>query len=176
MFSSCQKYLDVNVDPNNPLTAEEKLLLPAAELAVGIGLGDRYNNITNIWAQYWVGGPGVSQTPFDRHELTGLNLDRPWSYFYSSAGKDLATLIKSPKPVYRGIAKILMAYNLQLLVDLHGDIPFSEAFLGAIEDGNNTSPKFDKQTDVYDAIIVRPPLLASPLLINKYWPSRYFGC
>jgi hypothetical protein len=38
MFSSCQKYLDVNVDPNNPLTAEEKLLLPAAELAVGIGL------------------------------------------------------------------------------------------------------------------------------------------
>lgn len=153
MFSSCQKYLDVNVDPNNPLTAEEKLLLPAAELAVGIGLGDRYNNITNIWAQYWVGGPGVSQTPFDRHELTGLNLDRPWSYFYSSAGKDLATLIKSPKPVYRGIAKILMAYNLQLLVDLHGDIPFSEAFLGAIEDGNNTSPKFDKQTDVYDAII-----------------------
>ncbi len=153
MFSSCQKYLDVNVDPNNPLTAEEKLLLPAAELAVGIGLGDRYNNITNIWAQYWVGGPGVSQTPFDRHELTGLNLDRPWALFYSSAGKDLATLIKSEKPVYRGIAKILMAYNLQLLVDLHGDIPYSEAFLGAIEDGNNTSPKFDKQTDVYDAII-----------------------
>jgi hypothetical protein len=46
MFSSCQKYLDVNIDPNNPSTADEKLLLPAAELAVGIGLGDRYNNIT----------------------------------------------------------------------------------------------------------------------------------
>jgi hypothetical protein len=48
MFSSCQKYLDVNIDPNNPSTADEKLLLPAAELAVGIGLGDRYNNITAL--------------------------------------------------------------------------------------------------------------------------------
>ena len=153
MFSSCQKYLDVNVDPNNPSSADEKLLLPAAEFAVGIGLGDRYNNITNIWAQYWVGGPGVSQTAWDRHELQAQTLDRPWSSFYSSAGKDLATLIKSPKPVYRGIAKILTAYNFQLLVDLHGDVPFSEAFKGAIEDGGNIAPKFDSQTDIYDAII-----------------------
>lgn len=153
MFSSCQKYLDVNIDPNNPSTADEKLLLPAAQLAVGIGLGDRYNNITNLWAQYWVGGPGVSQTGFDRHEVTGLNFDRPWNYFYSNAGQDLATLMKSPKPVYRGMAKILTAYNFQLLVDLHGDVPFSEAFKGAIADGSNTSPKFDKQTDIYDAII-----------------------
>ena len=132
MFSSCQKYLDVNVDPNNPSSADEKLLLPAAEFAVGIGLGDRYNNITNIWAQYWVGGPGVSQTAWDRHELQAQTLDRPWSSFYSSAGKDLATLIKSPKPVYRGIAKILTAYNFKLLFYLHGDVPFSEAFKGAI--------------------------------------------
>lgn len=153
MLSSCQKYLDVNVDPNNPATAQEKLILPAAQLAIGIGLGDRYNNITNIWAQYWVGGPGVAQTGFDRHEITGLNLDRPWASFYSSAGQDLSTLMKSSKPVYRGIAKILTAYNMQLLVDLHGDVPFSEAFKGAIEDGSITAPKFDKQTDIYDAII-----------------------
>ncbi len=153
MFSSCQKYLDVNIDPNNPSTADERLLLPAAELGVGIGLGDRYNNITALWAQYWVGGPGVAQTAFDRHELTGLNLDRPWNSFYSTAGQDLATLMKSPKPVYRGMAKILTAYNFQLLVDLHGDVPFSEAFKGAIEDGGITAPKFDSQTDIYDAIV-----------------------
>ena len=131
-----------------PSTADERLLLPAAELGVGIGLGDRYNNITALWAQYWVGGPGVAQTAFDRHELTGLNLDRPWNSFYSTAGQDLATLMKSPKPVYRG-----MAYNFQLLVDLHGDVPFSEAFKGAIEDGGITAPKFDSQTDIYDAIV-----------------------
>jgi hypothetical protein len=153
MFSSCQKYLDVNIDPNNPSTADEKLLLPAAELAVGIGLGDRYNNITLLWAQYWVGGPGVSQTALDSHELIGSNLDRPWNFFYSTAGQDLATLMKSPKPVYRGIAKILTAYNFQLLVDLHGDVPFSEALKGAIEDGGVTAPKFDSQTEIYDAII-----------------------
>jgi hypothetical protein len=51
------------------------------------------------------------------------------------------------------MAKILTAYNFQLLVDLHGDVPFSEAFKGAIEDGSVTSPKSDSQTEIYDAII-----------------------
>ena len=148
-FSSCQKYLDINTDPNNPATADERLLLPSAELAIGSALGDRYNNISNIWAQYWVGGPGVAQTAFDRYEMTGTNIDRPWALLYSSAGRDLAILAKSEKPVYRGMAKILQAYSLQLLVDLHGDVPFTEAFSGEFADGGVLSPKFDSQEDLY---------------------------
>lgn len=166
-FSSCQKYLDVNTDPNNPSTADERLLLPSAELFIGNGLGDRYNNITNIWAQYWVGGPGVSQTSFDRYELTGLNMDRPWAALYSGAGQDLATLAKSEKPVYRGMAKILQAYMFQLLVDLHGDVPFSEAFKGALEDGGIQNPKFDTQEDIYAAL---PALLNSG--IQDLWSAK----
>jgi Starch-binding associating with outer membrane len=44
-----------------------------------------------------------------------------------------------------GIAKILKSYIYQVVTDRWGDIPYSEALLGA----GNITPKFDKQEDVY---------------------------
>jgi Starch-binding associating with outer membrane len=43
------------------------------------------------------------------------------------------------------IAKILKAYIFWVLTDNWGDIPYSEALLGAV----NSSPKYDKQEDIY---------------------------
>jgi hypothetical protein len=42
---------------------------------------------------------------------------------------------------------------MQTLVDLHGDVPFSEALKGDIKDGGIVTPKFDKAEDVYAALI-----------------------
>lgn len=44
-----------------------------------------------------------------------------------------------------GMAQVLTAYNLGVLTDLFGDVPFSEALQGAV----NMQPKFDKQQDLY---------------------------
>jgi len=46
---------------------------------------------------------------------------------------------------YKGVADVLIAYNLTLVNDLWGDAPFSEAF-----NINNLTPKYDKQQDVYN--------------------------
>ncbi len=45
---------------------------------------------------------------------------------------------------YKGVADVLIAYNLMMVNDLWGDAPFSEAF-----NINNLVPKYDKQEDVY---------------------------
>ncbi|MCX2432548.1 MULTISPECIES: SusD/RagB family nutrient-binding outer membrane lipoprotein [unclassified Pedobacter] len=45
---------------------------------------------------------------------------------------------------YKGVADVLIAYNLMMVNDLWGDAPFSEAF-----NINNLVPKYDKQQDVY---------------------------
>ncbi len=47
------------------------------------------------------------------------------------------------------IAKILKGYVYWILTDSWGDIPYSEALLGAA----NIAPKFDKQEDIYFAIM-----------------------
>jgi hypothetical protein len=47
------------------------------------------------------------------------------------------------------IAKILKSYIYWILTDSWGDIPYSEALLGAA----NTAPKFDKQEDIYFGLI-----------------------
>ncbi len=44
-----------------------------------------------------------------------------------------------------GASKIIRAYVLFTLVDLYGDVPYSEAFLG----NENLNPKFDKSEEVY---------------------------
>ncbi|MBR3101597.1 MAG: SusD/RagB family nutrient-binding outer membrane lipoprotein [Muribaculaceae bacterium] len=47
-----------------------------------------------------------------------------------------------------GMAQVLMALDLGILTDLHGDIPYSEALTGL----NNLQPKVDKQEDIYKSI------------------------
>lgn len=47
-----------------------------------------------------------------------------------------------------GMAQILMAVNLGVLTDLHGDIPYTEAISGS----TIKSPKLDKQEALYDSI------------------------
>jgi hypothetical protein len=47
------------------------------------------------------------------------------------------------------IAKIIKSYIYWVLTDNWGDIPYSEALLGAA----NTSPKFDKQEDIYFGVM-----------------------
>ena len=48
--------------------------------------------------------------------------------------------------IHVGAGKILKGYVLQMLVDKHGDIPYTEAWQGT----ENAQPNFDSQTAVYD--------------------------
>ena len=47
-----------------------------------------------------------------------------------------------------GIAQVLSAYNLAILTDMMGDVPWSEA----LQPGIIFTPVLDKQADIYDAI------------------------
>jgi Starch-binding associating with outer membrane len=47
--------------------------------------------------------------------------------------------------IYAGIAKIMKAHNFGLLVDVYGNIPYTDALKGL----NNLTPKYDKGEDVY---------------------------
>lgn len=73
---------------------------------------------------------------------------------YLGALKDASVIIKKSEEegdglFYRGLAKILMAYNYSNLTNLYGDIPFSEALQGSAY----LNPKYDDQEEVYKGIL-----------------------
>ncbi len=80
-----------------------------------------------------------------------VSFDYMWSLAYSQLMPDLNLVISLADEggftVHAGAAKIMKAYIMFTLVDLFGDVPYSEAFQGV----ENPSPAADPGSQVYDA-------------------------
>lgn len=166
-FSSCQKVLDINQDPNKPTTALPELILPTAQVELGLSIGNTWNYVGSMWAQYWTGGHGVSSTSLEYYTMTSADIQTAWTRAYARCLADMDYLNKSDEVIYGGMSKIMSAYLYQMLVDLHGDVPFTDAIKGLNADGSigNTSPKYDTEREVYASLI---PLIDSGVaLLNK---------
>lgn len=152
---SCSNYLDVNIDPNQSTTANFTNQLTAGQYYIGNALGnDRTYLITSIWSQYYTGGPGVSIGDWDQQDMDPADANLLWRNMYRAMSNlDFVNKI-SGEEVYQGMSKILMAYCYQILVDMHGDIPFSKALKGDIPDGYIINPSYDDdQSVVYPGIV-----------------------
>jgi hypothetical protein len=151
-FTGCKKFLDVNENPNNPVTASPTLLLPTVEAALGQLVGNNYQIYGGIWAEYWTQSPSSSQyRSIDQYNTTNTAFDRPWLITYRNALQNAQTIINSTavhNEQLKGMAYILKAYTYQLTTDAYGDIPLTEA-VTASQFG---SPHYDPQALVYDSI------------------------
>jgi SusD/RagB-like outer membrane lipoprotein len=146
--TGCKKFLDVNKNVNNPTPSSVQLsmVLSAAErnisqnLALGTGLG-------NTMAVY-------------THQITGrVDADRygagesGWNGLYGAISNLNVIITRAPEEdrfVYAGIAKILKAYTFSMMVDVWGDVPFSE--FDSFGEGL-IQPKFDKGSEVYPKLL-----------------------
>lgn len=149
---SCNDFLDINKDPNNPTQAQLNTILPFVE--------------ANIFGAYGIGTAGISEILSvyvhqtvqrgnqDDYKVQGneFSLRECWDHTYTVILTDLNQLIKQGDEegrfVYSGIAKVLKAQVFSLAVDLWGDIPYSEA-------GDPTQflfPHFDDDASVYASL------------------------
>jgi Starch-binding associating with outer membrane/Susd and RagB outer membrane lipoprotein len=136
--------LDINKDPNNPTIASPKLLLPTAEDAVaGAMTGLNQNGM---------GFAGLLSSA-DNYGLNNQSYNGTWNGFYRSMS-NVQGLIDATQasPHYLGIAQTLKALAMGNFVDQFGDCPYTEAWK-ATGDTPNLNPKFDKDSDIYEALI-----------------------
>lgn len=149
--SSCDKTFDINTDPNNPTSADVALVLPSGQAFVSFIIGGQYNIAGEILAQHMGIPQGANQyRTYDQYNLPSSSFDgRQFQGLYGGALEDFQNVIDqgTPQGEFRmvGIAKILKAHSFQILTDLYGDIPYSEALKGSA----NTAPKYDRQQDIY---------------------------
>ncbi|MCB0521285.1 MAG: SusD/RagB family nutrient-binding outer membrane lipoprotein [Lewinellaceae bacterium] len=153
-LASCEKNLEeVNIDPNNSPTANDSQVLSSALASLGYLVDVDWNSQSFLWAQYYTWGIGVSIGNQERFVATPDDYDNGWARAYSQCLADLKFLTKSESAAYRGVGKLLTAYIFQGLVDHFGDIPYSEALNGEIEEGSVLTPKFDGAASIYGNLV-----------------------
>ena len=84
---------------------------------------------------------------------TPQSFDGSWTTAYASILQDAHVLIKQADAGglarHAGMARIISAYSLLLMVDNFGDVPFSEAFKGS----GNLNPAPDDDESIYTVIL-----------------------
>ena len=147
-FSSCDLFdLDINEDPNNPAVAASNLALTQIEIDIMNNLASTEGSLETFMGL--MGTQATSRYDLNNNSFVGL-----WTNFYSGPAKDVNDLIAASEgsPYYLGIAKVLKAYMFASLVDLYGDIPYSEAGQGDAL-SKIVNPKFDDDATIYPELI-----------------------
>jgi len=150
---SCKKdfFTKVNVNPNVPKAVAPNLILPTSEAALGYTQGGDISRFTSLITQQVFGANSQSQTYYS-YGLNPGTFDNLWPDLYTSTIINIDTLKNEADAkgnnVYSGISRILMAYTLQVSVDLWGKIPYSQAVKG----NENLHPSYDDDKALYDTI------------------------
>lgn len=145
--TSCTKFDDdINVSPNKPLVAYNSDLFTYAM---------RYVSNTSEATQGALYVQQLAETQYtDASRYTNVSFD--WSVFYTNPLMNLQYIINNPiSPLteategsannQKAVARILRAYFYWHLTDRWGDIPYTQASLGAA----NFAPAYTSQKDVY---------------------------
>lgn len=145
IVSSCEDYLDINENPNNPTEAPLAGLMTNATYETAQNTF-RLGSTTSNYVQY-LASPNPSGSS-DTMEATSF--DNTWANLYAVM-TDVNDMINAARDVganhYEGAGQILLALNLAMTVDAFGDVPFSESFNFA-----TLTPSYDDDAELYEQV------------------------
>ena len=169
-ITGCEKhFLDVNDDPNRVTESNitPELIFPQAAHATGARQASTNWRFANGWMGYWAisGSFAIDQTE------TTYNIDFPfgdplWQNHYNVLFDLYQTKKKSlakGDTVLAGASMILSAKLFQELVDIFGNIPYSQAF----QNDQYRQPAYDKGPAIYTALQANLDLATSYMLKTK---------
>lgn len=142
ILASCKKYLDINENPNASTSPPINGLLASVTLNTGLNV---YNvgYTTSYYVQY-LASPNASSAT-DVYEP--VDLSGTWTALYNTMTDiyDMEQMAaEEGASQYEGVAKILMAMNLQLVHNLWGAAPYSSAFTS-----ETLTPSYDDAQTIF---------------------------
>ncbi|GAB3497608.1 SusD/RagB family nutrient-binding outer membrane lipoprotein [Spirosoma knui] len=156
--SGCNKsFLDINTNPNVLPTASPSFVFTnalntTARNIAGNTDGQGSNEIGFYWSGQWSQGNGyiISTTQF-AYNFTNGDFNY-WDGYYDNL-QDYQYVINNAdansQKYLKGPAKVMKAMLFQQLVDMYGNIPYTDALKGSAV----LAPKFDDQKAVYESLI-----------------------
>jgi hypothetical protein len=153
VLGGCRKELDrINTNPNESTVADpEYLLANGIKSNIDTYWGtDATMETSLLYVQYWA---KIQYPDPDRYIPASTNIQNVWNNFYAQGITDFTTLIQLGdslnQPGYKITGTIMRSWIFQVLTDLYGDIPYTEA--GQIE--KYLTPKYDSQRVVYTGLL-----------------------
>jgi len=147
LFSCETTELEILENPNQLTEADPALLLNDVQSDFRTNMrafNERGSDLTRI---DYVGGRSYS-TMYNSSIFDG-NWNRSYSVIFANSALLEELNVDGSLDYHVGVSKLISAYNLMLLVDYMGDIPWSEA-LNPLE---FPSPNLDNDSDVYAAAL-----------------------
>ncbi len=147
-LGSCEDFLDINTDPNNPTDVPLNQLLAAVEVRVGT-ITDHSTGLSRFahhYMQYT-----TTRGNINHNIITGNDYEAtaPWDRAYLTLLTDVRDLIskgtESESWHYVGIGQIIRAYVFSVLVDYYGDVPYFNSNQGSLD----PTPVFDNGAAIY---------------------------
>lgn len=110
-------------------------------------------DLLNTWMGYWSASGGYTPSPIVvLYQLNSGVGTGNWDAAYLNLGNyNAMQKLAAADPnlgYYQAIGMIMKSFVFQRVVDLYNNAPYSEAFNTA-----NTTPKYDKGSDIYDSLI-----------------------
>lgn len=160
MQACSDDFFDVDQSENNPTFSTPQLTLPVAQVNTAAYVSGGYgsiNTLGNLWAYTWsASGSHIWYTAETRYEVNSTFRPGTWESgflncmanydFVENYGRSIGDTVTYSN--YTAIAKIMLAYHYQIIVDAYGDAPYREAF----QRGNNPDPAYDDAEFIYEAI------------------------
>ena len=153
--NSCSKnYLNVNNDPNRVTDANitAELIFPQAENAVGQLAGSGSFRFLDEWMGYFAPNGGfVPEQNIISYNIDFSFGDALFQNYYGILFDLHQAEVKGYSggdSVLSGASIILQAKLFQELVDLYGDVPYTQAF----QTNTYTTPAYDKSQDIYTSL------------------------
>lgn len=150
--TGCKKsFLDVNTNPNSLPTATPAFVIANALNVTSTNMVGP-NEIGSYWSGQWTQSNGyiLSTTTF-AYNFTNGDFNY-WDGFYDNL-QDYQYVINGADAAgqgyLKGPAKVMKAFVFQHLVDMYGNVPYSDALKGV----GSLAPKFDDQKTVYEGLI-----------------------
>lgn len=154
-MTSCDNYLDVNDNPNSPSASQlgAGMILPGVEMSVATQYGMRLRILAGYYGQYYAQLPGTSNySPFSAFTNVAATASSVYSQLNMRAIGNANTVIAMAEAEEdwgtKLAATVMRVASYQLLVDMYGSTPYSEA-----GDINNGAPKYDEGSEIYPKLV-----------------------
>lgn len=152
LAANCRKFLDINKDPNDPLSLSEGLILSPAEVSLSTNVVGGFNGTTlSYWMQYL--SLNEPSPDVETYRILPSDVDNSWTYYlYPNILNNLNNMVNQAEAAghveYAAIGKTLMAYTLAIITDEWGDVPYSQA----LKVSSVLKPTYDSQESIYGSI------------------------
>jgi SusD/RagB-like outer membrane lipoprotein len=150
-LAGCSDYFDdprAALNPNQPSAAQPNQLFVGVQAFSIANITGDLNRVLSLFTQQ-MAGTGRQWAGFDQYALTENDFD--WAGFYTGGGlvdiRQVEAQVTGDK-LYLGIVQTWEALTMDLVSDVWGDIPYSEAIKADV-----TAPKLDRQVDVHNALL-----------------------